>query len=463
MSRESNQNHKEFSKYQKFIVDHENYRTLPNKTNHIGEITWVKVKDSERAEWWDELKVKLKHSDRATVARNIHPKELGGYKPCQICGRRMSIFMVYPALRTTEKINFHFPTLDIEHFGSEISEIVKKIEIEYQKIGLQKIASVFNISETFRDAEDLSKKIIANEKHLSPGVMSNAPDRLDGFHTYNACCRSVKDTGRHSSNLSRYSTDRRAYENWADGNWRGADRLMGKFKESREKVICKSCGVLEKMTADHIGPISLGFAHRMEFTPICKECNSKKNNRMTMKDISKLLEAENLGEEVISWHSKALWDSLKYRARSDRDALVISKILRQNMHYVMCILSDIHTAGHRNFLESFLHPEYSNFEYEFTSFDVKTGKFQAKKIKVNSLNTIKLSRRYIRISFESLGEYSKKMNRKSERWNDSHADRLLSQIILLLNSSKTDFAKNKLHELLAHLASQLSATFESFE
>src|SRR3989344_1701512 len=48
---------------------------------------------------------------------------------------------------------------------------------------------------------------------LSAGAMSNAPDRLDGYHTYNLCCRSKQDTGRHKSNLARYGEDRRAYEN----------------------------------------------------------------------------------------------------------------------------------------------------------------------------------------------------------------------------------------------------------
>ena len=54
---------------------------------------------------------------------------------------------------------------------------------------------------------------------LSPGVMCNPPDRLDGFHTYNACCRSVEDTGRHKENLARYTQYRRAYENWAEGDY----------------------------------------------------------------------------------------------------------------------------------------------------------------------------------------------------------------------------------------------------
>ena len=44
----------------------------------------------------------------------------------------------------------------------------------------------------------LEEKVVRAELRgrLSPGAMSNPPDRLDGFHTYNLCCRSKQDTGR---------------------------------------------------------------------------------------------------------------------------------------------------------------------------------------------------------------------------------------------------------------------------
>ncbi len=44
---------------------------------------------------------------------------------------------------------------------------------------------------------------------LSPGAMSNAPERLDGFHSFNLCCRSKTDPGRSKENLQSYTTDRR--------------------------------------------------------------------------------------------------------------------------------------------------------------------------------------------------------------------------------------------------------------
>ena len=47
---------------------------------------------------------------------------------------------------------------------------------------------------------------------LSPGAMSNPPDRFDGFHCDNLCCRGTADKGRHKKNLQTYVTDRRVFE-----------------------------------------------------------------------------------------------------------------------------------------------------------------------------------------------------------------------------------------------------------
>ena len=459
MSRGESLNHEVFSEYQNYIVSHKNYASLPSKINNFGEITWVRVKDAARTRWWDELKVNMKHKDRASVARAIHPPELEGYKPCQVCGRKMSIHAVYPDLRSTKKILEIFPEIQFAHFELEIHEIAAKIEELFGINGLNKLAQIFKYDGQIIDAKKLSSDIFSMGKNLSPGVMSNAPDRLDGFHTYNACCRAVQDTGRHASNLMRYSTDRRAYENWADGNWRGADRLMGKYQSSDKKVTCPGCNVVSKMSADHIGPISLGFMHRMDFRPLCIDCNSKKNNRMSLNDVRILLSVERSGENVISWHSKSIWEILRSKIHNDQQALEASKLLRKNMHYVMCILSDIHEAGHEEFLKTYLHPEYASFDYNFTKFEIETGEFEALRFPVDSLNTQKQARRYIRISFESLQEYAEKDNRNSTRWSDREADSILKDVLTLLDQNSYALAKHKVNQLLLRLATGLSAGF----
>ena len=65
---------------------------------------------------------------------------------------------------------------------------------------------LFDIPEDLpEDIDAFVAYILENRlSRLSPGVMCNPPDRFDGFHTYNACCRSKEDTGRHKENLATY-------------------------------------------------------------------------------------------------------------------------------------------------------------------------------------------------------------------------------------------------------------------
>jgi len=280
--------HKNFLKYMNFIVKHPNYAGMPEAYRMDGSIRWVTSGKSEigqkRLAWWDkkrkELKIKKDGPWISKVARTIHPI---GKKPCQICGKEMSLDYIYPNKR-----------------GG-----------------------------------------------FSPGAMSNAPDRFEGYHTYNLCCRSVQDTGRHKDNLNRYGEDRRAYENWADGDWKAASWLMKVFNK-------------HKVSPDHIGPISLGFSHNPQFNPLTPAKNSAKNNRMTFADIKKLIELEKNGAIVTSWHSKYIWDILKNKIKTDADALKLSKIMRRNMHQILLILSEILKQGYSKFLvTNFLHPEYA--------------------------------------------------------------------------------------------------------
>ena len=113
MSRQERKLHKNFVDYQDFIVNHKNYKTLPNKFNSQGEITWVKVKDKERTLWWDRLKEEMNLLDRASVARQIHPSELNGKKPCQVCGEELSINYLYLNANSFEKIRALVPEITV--------------------------------------------------------------------------------------------------------------------------------------------------------------------------------------------------------------------------------------------------------------------------------------------------------------------------------------------------------------
>lgn len=449
----------EFLEYQRVIVSHPNYDSLPNKVNEQGLITWVKQGDVARASWWDNQKSILGFEDRASVARHIHPAELEGMKPCQVCGNKMSVHPVYPSLAALKKINLMFISPKFEHFKADISTIALESERLLGANGLKSLAKIFGLPVSEKSSGELVSEIVKNGRFLSPGVMSNAPDRLDGFHSYNACCRSTQDTGRHASNLARYSSDRRAYENWAEGDWRGADRLMGIYKKETRKVPCPKCGKIRKMSPDHVGPISLGFMHRMSFQPMCGECNSAKNNRLTAKDVETLISQENQGDPVISWHSKPIWDSLKPLITDDQSAVRASVLMRRNMHHVLILLSILQESGFEAFLGSFLHPEFSAFDFDFENFDPLSGDFDVVRHSVDSVNTRKLAARYMRVSFESLANYAEVENRKNQIWQNVDCDRILENIKLDLAYSREDFAREKIATFLNILAREASIDF----
>ena len=207
--------------------------------------------------------------------------------------------------------------------------IFKIIKDVYKNEKFKNLENIFpgiskekNIQKTL---EFLEKEYVNKfDARLSPGAMSNCPDRLDGFHDYCLGNRSLTDKGRSKENLQTYGRDRRAYEKWADGDWKAADRLM--------KLINK-----HDKSADHVGPISLGFCHRPSFNVMTKAENSAKGNRLTLNDFEQLI-IEEKKEEVVSWHTKPLWDLVKEKIKNKKDVEKLSKLMRRNMDCVLIIL-----------------------------------------------------------------------------------------------------------------------------
>jgi Alw26I/Eco31I/Esp3I family type II restriction endonuclease len=434
---------------------------MPHKFKSNGDIWWVSPSDKERADWWDNKIKELDCVNRAEVARKIHPKELHGMKPCQICGNELSIFYIYPNKNSLKKLNAISPKFQFSPFQEDISHVVNTLLDALGNDGLSKIRLVFDIPSNIVAKEKIIDFIKENRTSgLSPGSMSNPPDRLDGFHTYNACCRSLEDTGRHTSNLARYSQDRRVYENWADGNWNLSNRLMGEFNRYDLEISCPSCGNLRKMTADHIGPISLGFTHRPRFNPLCCECNSRKNNRMTLGDVKTLINDEKQGDQVISWHSKYIWDKLKYKVKTQNDALKLSKLMRTNLHHILILFSKISENGYDKFLSQFLHPEYSFVDYKFVDFHPLTGPRKILEKPLDSKNKEKNANRYVRVAFESLEKYKNIENRNTRIWNSNKVDKLVAELLTLLSKKKDKLANRKLLEVLDRFAVEEEVIFD---
>lgn len=456
MSRAELEPNDEFVNYQRRIVEHQNYKSLPGKTKD-GEITWVRVNHAGRRSWWDQKVTEFQVENRAAVAREIHPPEFLGRKPCKVCGSWKSIFYVYPDQRHRNAINECFPWLELQPYELEISEICDLI---FQTDGLDSLHNVlraFDISASFDYPLEAANIIIQNKRGLSPGVMSNAPDRLDGFHTYNACCRSKADKGRQKSNLSRYADDRRAFENWAEGNWKLANRIMGMYQSSSTEAECpaRGCHRVEVMTADHIGPISLGFQHSRYFQPMCSSCNSKKNNRLTLKDIHSLQQLEYEGNTVISWHSSEIWNRLKAQANDEEKARLLSVIMRKNLHIILMSFAQLKNLGANNLLVRYLSPDYSYLDYEFENFDPSTGYFDYSERTSRTKNTESQADRYLRISMESLEKYSSKANRKQLGLWPPFADKSLEKVSTLAHDGYLEEAHNLLLIYISRVADHL--------
>ena len=182
------------------------------------------------------------------TAKRLHPT---GKKPCKRCGRVLEIRYAYPReallnrVRKLEYVKADFELDRLEH----VAEFVSRLHAHYGKRFLDDLPTLLRASGIIVPAsfDTLaaclkwidSHYIPAEPSVLSARAMSNAPDRFDGFHSFNLCCRSKADTGRHKENLAGYVTDRRVFEYWADGDWIAADRLMGEIRARLRNEPCR--------------------------------------------------------------------------------------------------------------------------------------------------------------------------------------------------------------------------------
>ncbi len=456
--------HPNYVQYTEMIVNHPNYRGLPferdKKTNRVK---WVVTGKSEQGQarkaWWDEqcrkYHVPIQQGCYAIVARIIHPT---GMHVCQCCGKSLSIFYIYPTKTTIKNLQNKLPLFkrvgQVAPADYSIYDIIdlfcrNLVEVNFvaTALGLPAVSSKDQLKLDIHD-----KLSFGNTKRLSPGVMSNPPDRLEGFHSDGLCCREKSDKGRNPDNMKTYTQDRRAYEDWADGNYRLANRLMGEFDKGETLYQCPRCHEMKKMTADHIGPISLGFCHSGHFAPLCQSCNSSKNNRFTKGDVDILLQLERKGEQVISWHAKAIWDLLKDKIIDDRTSILASHLMSEYHQNVLCALAIIHKHGGTQFLMGYLHPEFSLYDYRFENFNpFHLDRMRVIETPIDSKNARKNQERYIRVAFESLEDFLQKENRRHELYFDEET-RELKTIAKLARDGEYKEADKSLRALFARMA-----------
>jgi Alw26I/Eco31I/Esp3I family type II restriction endonuclease len=415
MPRQERKLNQAFIDYMEAIVAHKNYKGLPIERKSDGSLLWVTTSDSKigkaRKTWAEEkakaMSLKIQPGVYADVCRKIHPTK---EHVCKICGSKMSIYYLYPSATFVKSLKARFGVdfSECDHICDIWDNLLKSRVPEADIINFMRQKFKLN------PQVEYSKKSIIEacehecrkngKKYLGPGVMSNFPDRYDGFHTYNRCCRSSQDKGRSKDNMKSYTKDRRAFEYWSDGNIHAANMFMGS-------------SFFKNTSADHIGAISLGFIHDPRYLePMTSSANSTKRDRLLYEDIIKILAVEKRTKTYpMSWYSKTLWEYIKSNFENNKDKIdsVYRDMLKQNMADYMFLLNAIINKcgddGKKFLFEQFIEPKYKCFSYDY-EFD-EHGNI----IKQTFRNFTERSKnemaRFSRISFESVQDYNEKGNR----------------------------------------------------
>lgn len=436
-----------FLKYMEMIANNSNYIGLPIERKKDGSLKWIAAAKSEtgqgRIKWADAKAAERGMQKRAGVYADlmlaIHPTK---WKVCQTCGKMMSLYYHYPNANFLKSLNkqFHCDFTNCDHISDIWDELinrgVKKTDLSTFLINKGSLAlnpTTATKDEIIDALEYACRK--GDKKCLGPGAMSNFPDRYDGFHTYNRCCRSAQDKGRSKENLKSYTKDRRAYEYWSDGNIHAANQFMGS-------------SFFDGTSADHIGPISLGFVHDPRYLqPMPKGDNSTKRDRLQIVDIEHIIENEaRTGIYPMSWQSKLIWEYIKknYVSNPDKVPTVYRDALKQNMtnymHILRVILENCPNNGEAFLVNAFLEPNYKYFEYSY-SFNEK-GEITHKEPRHFTGRNVNETERYVRIAIESVYDYSEKDNRNNKHDLSSSELSSLNNLCKIIETS-SDTPNNK--------------------
>ena len=451
----------EFIVYMNAIVTHPVYAGMPDAIKEDGKIQWeapsnrggglYQYTHNKRREWWRKKaqSIGIDHTkDKwiSTTAKAIHPS---GEKPCKKCGCVMQLAYVYPNSTLISRFKRIFGDDFSISLLEPIDVVIQRAYDIFGKEAINKISIILSTTDVtvpkFDDDLDaflewINDSYIPQESSLlSPGAMSNAPDRLDGFHSFNRCCRGIADKGRNILNLLSYTTDRRVFEFWSEGDWIAADRLMGLIKSKFNQELNEDGGD-GPPTADHIGPISLGFSHRPEFKLLSKTANSTKNNRMSLRDIQHLVKREQSGIQITSWYATPLWDLNKANILNDEMALNLSKQLRDNQRNAIHILCEIYNSEKYSFLVYLLDLGYADRNIDFKNLRIENFITVFDELiaspRNNKYATEQKARR-LKVGFEALRAYKEKENRHVSVIAKDDVDLILKEAVNILNKADT--------------------------
>lgn len=464
MSREEREWNPRFIKYMEMIAAHPNYKGLRIDRKKDGSLRWIATAKSEigkeRIRWCLAYATRLGIPNQpgvyADVMLEIHPTK---QKVCQTCGREMSLFYHYPNAHFLNSLNNRFNTdfTECDHISDIWDDLIEhgvnKNDISLfliQKGDLDLDYTTATKEEIINALENACRK--GSKKCLGPGAMSNFPDRADGFHTYNRCCRSSQDKGRSKENLKSYTKDRRAYEYWSDGNIHAANQFMGSH-------------FFDGISADHIGPISLGFIHDPRYLqPMASSDNSSKRDRLQLVDIEKIIETESRTKVYpISWYSSNIWEHIKsnYKNNPSKIAGPYRDALKQNlanyMFVLWFILVNCSEHGEEFLIKSFLQPHFNCFQYTY-KFN-KLGEIIKETPRHQTDRSKNEIERYIRIAMESVYDYNNKNNRNMDPDLITSERETLSHICEDINNgSPISASKERVQQLMLCIQQRIILT-----
>lgn len=467
MSREKRTWHPNFIKYMNYIINHPAYAGLPYRKKEDGSIVWTEIKKSnetlnpimvERKKWITEKGISLGLDPNEAgflkkVMFKIHPTKT---HVCQTCGSKMSIYYIYPnanLLKSLEK-EFGVSFSNCDDIGYIWDDLVRKGNDAYHLAGFLIEKGNLNIDpcRATKDQVINELELVCREygnKCLGPGVMGNPPDRFDGFHSYNRCCRSLQDKGRSRENLKSYTKDRRAYEYWSDGNIHAANQFMGS-------------SFFDGISADHIGPISLGFVHDPRYLqPMAGGDNSAKRDRLQLSDIEKIIETETRTKVYpMSWYSSEIWQYIRrnYISNIEKISSIYRDALKQNFANFMFVLFSILDCCHQNgesFLTAaFLEPHFECFNYSYSFNELgEIIECKPRHFTERSINEIE---RYRRVAIQSVYDYMEKENRNLSHKFDLEDHLLLQEICKNVNDGiPLDVVKKKTEDLMIQIQEKI--------
>lgn len=438
------------------IINHPNYKGLAITKKDDGSYSWIATAKSptgeSRIRWClkkaHELGIPNQPGVYADVMLEIHPTK---WKVCQTCGRKMSLYYHYPNANFVAALNRKFGThfSDCDHISdiwdNLLTERFSPFQIASFLIEQGELSnSYLDSKETIIDSLEYACRK-GSKKCLGPGAMSNFPDRFDGFHTYNRCCRSSQDKGRSKENLKSYTKDRRAYEYWSDGNIHAANQFMGSQ-------------FFDGISADHIGPISLGFIHDPRYLqPMEGGDNSAKRDRLQVADVIKIIQTQKrTGIYPMSWYSKEIWEYIKdnYKNNEPKVGTTYRDALKQNMaNYMYILWSILENCPHNGqpfLISAFLAPNFKYFEFDYT-FNAEGDITNQNPRHYTERNKNECDR-YCRIAIESVYDYMNKNNRNTTPYLTTSENNLLFRICDNINAGESlNIVKKKISDLLINI------------